>query len=126
MLLDTHVALWLLDDSPRLGRATAKRIRSAARVHVSSISLTELSIKAMIGKLTIPADLSSQLVAQGLVSLPYTAAHAGSIAQFNTLVRHDPFDRMLLAQAVAEGISFATADSRLLALGLPWVLDATA
>lgn len=125
MLLDTHVALWLLDASPRLGPKATATIRAARRVHVSSISLTELSIKAMLGKVTVPADLSARLAAQGLALLSYSAAHADAIVRFDTLARHDPFDRMLLAQAAVEGFAFATADRRLLGLGLPWIVDAT-
>lgn len=125
MLLDTHVLLWLLDDSPRLGRRAAEAIAAAPAALVSSVSHVELRIKQMIGKVRLPDDFVAAVRDQGLQGLPFTEAHADALARFETLARHDPFDRMLLAQAVVEGVPFATADQRLLELGLPWVVDAT-
>ncbi|WP_203338728.1 type II toxin-antitoxin system VapC family toxin [Nocardioides limicola] len=124
MLLDTHVLLWLLDDSPRLGPQARRAISTASRVHASAISHTELALKAMLGKLTVPEDLGPRLADQGLRHLAYTEAHAAALTAFPDLTRHDPFDRMLLAQATVEGLRFATADTRLLSLDLRWVVDA--
>lgn len=125
MLLDTHVLLWLLDDSPRLGRRAAEAIATAPTALVSSVSHVELRIKQMIGKVRLPDDFVAAVREQGLQGLSFTEAHADALPRFETLARHDPFDRMLLAQAVVEGVPFATADRRLLDLALPWVVDAT-
>lgn len=124
MLLDTHVLLWLLDGSPRLGPTVRRTIADTRRVMVSSVSHAELAVKQMLGKLTLPDDFARLVRQQGLHDLPFNAEHAGGMAVFEQLVRHDPFDRMLLAQANVEGIAFCTADRRLLELGLPGIVDA--
>ncbi len=125
MLLDTHVLLWVVTDSPRLGRTTAAAIREAPRVCFSAVSITEIRIKQMLGKLQVPDDLPRLVASQGLVGLPLSAEQADGILHLPDLVRHDPFDRLLLAQAASERMSFLTADARLTALGLSWVLDAS-
>lgn len=124
ILLDTHVLLWLLEDSPRLSTAGRARLQASTAVYVSAVTHAELRIKEMIGKLRLPGDWSARLADQGLRPLPFTQAHADELPALVELARHDPFDRMLLAQARSEGLSFLTADRRLLALELPWVLDA--
>lgn len=125
MLLDTHVLLWLVDDSPRLGVDARRRISGAASVFASAVSHTELVIKSMLGRLSLPDDLGTRLSDQGLRPLPFTDAHAAAITEFPALSHHDPFDRMLLAQASVEGLLFVTADARLIDLQLPWVVAAT-
>ena len=120
ILLDTHVLLWLL--SNRLSTGARDRILRAGRVYFSSVSITEIMIKSLIGKLSVPTDFAERLPSFGLVELPYTTRHATELLEFPDLSRHDPFDRMLLAQAKAEGIEFLTSDARL--VGLPGVLDA--
>ncbi|MDN5796628.1 MAG: hypothetical protein L0H79_12845 [Intrasporangium sp.] len=56
--------------------------------------------------------------------MPFHASHAKEVGRFAALAHHDPFDRMLLAQASAEGMRFLTSDAVLLGLGLDWVVDA--
>lgn len=124
ILLDTHVALWLLHDPGRIGARARHALESATTVYFSPISLVETSVKRMIGRIDVPDDLDRILVEQGLVPLPLTPEHAVAIERFATLARHDPFDRVLLAQAAVERCRLATADRRLLDLELDWVLDA--
>lgn len=80
----------------------------------------------MIGKLGTPDDFGDLLRARGLAPLPFTEEHATTMERFPELVGHDPFDRMLLAQAYAERIDFLTADRTLLALDHSWIVDARA
>lgn len=124
ILLDTHVVLWLLHDPGRLGSQARHAIESASTVYFSPISLVETSVKRMIGRMDVPDHLDRILVEQGLVALPLTPEHAIAIERFTTLARHDPFDRVLLAQAAVERCRLVTADRRLLALELDWVVDA--
>jgi PIN domain nuclease of toxin-antitoxin system len=124
LLLDTQAALWLLDDSPRLGTTARTRISTATVVHVSAASVWELTIKSMIGKVRVPDDFSTQLKAQGLALLPITALHSERIRDFPDLTRHDPFDRLLMAQALVEGLTLVTADQVLLTTGHSWLVDA--
>ncbi|MGH3924321.1 MAG: type II toxin-antitoxin system VapC family toxin, partial [Pseudonocardiaceae bacterium] len=104
LLLDSQATLWLLDDSPRLGPHARQIIVSATAVHVSAATVWELTIKTMLGTLSIPDKLASRLTEQGLVLLSITAEHAESIHEFPELTRHDPFDRLLVAQASRAGL----------------------
>jgi PIN domain nuclease of toxin-antitoxin system len=125
LLLDSQALLWLLDDSPRLGLRARQAITSARGVHVSAATVWELTIKTMLGKLSVPADLSKRLTAQGLVLLSIAAEHAEALREFPELTRHDPFDRLLVAQASRTGLRLLTADQVLLDLGLNFILDAS-
>ena len=125
LLLDSHALLWLLDDNPRLGPQARETITSTPAVHVSAATVWELTIKTMLGKLTVPADLSSLLPAQGLELLSITAEHAEGIRDFPELARHDPFDRLLVSQASRTGMQLLTADQVLLKLGRDFIIDAS-
>jgi len=126
LLLDSQVALWILDDSPRLGPRAREIITSATTVHVSAATIWELTIKAMLGKLSVPDKLADRLAEQGLALLNITAEHAEGIHDFPELTRHDPFDRLLVAQASHDGLRLLTSDRVLLALARDFILDATA
>jgi PIN domain nuclease of toxin-antitoxin system len=117
LLLDSQALLWLLDDNPRLGPRARQEITSAQRVYVSAATVWELTITTMLGKLSVPADFSKRLIAQGLVPLSITAEHA-------ELVRHDPIDRLLVAQASRAGLRLLTADQILLGLDRAFIIDA--
>jgi len=124
LLLDTHVPLWVAAAPDRLGRRCRALIDQATHVYVSSVSSAEMVLKHMVGRLTVPSDFGRWLDEQGFRQLPFTREHAASLMHFPELARHDPFDRMLLAQALSEGLTFVTADRRLLALDRDWVVDA--
>lgn len=124
MILDTNALLWLLEDSIALGPRARERI-SGARVWFSAVSITEITIKSALGKLTERDSVAGALGA-GLIELPLTAAHGAAIANFPTLTKHDPFDRMLLAQAQVEGTPLVTADRVLLAAAPGLTIDARA
>lgn len=126
LLLDSQVVLWVLDGSPRLGPEARRTIGSADGVHVSAATVWELTIKSMLGKLTVPHDMSTRLVKQGFIPLSITAEHAEGIRDFPELVRHDPFDRLLVAQADRAGLRLLTADHVLLKLERHFIVDATA
>ncbi len=113
ILLDTHVFLWWLQDHPNLSEAARSRIIAATDVYVSSASIWEASIKAGIGKLDVDID---QLVAEidnsGFRELPVSARHAAMVTRLPDIHR-DPFDRILVAQALCEPLRLLTADSLL-------------
>ncbi len=79
----------------------------------------------MLGTLSVPDKLAPRLAEQGLVLLSLTAEHAEGIREFPELTRHDPFDRLLVAQASQAGLQLLTADRVLLGLGCGFILDAT-
>jgi PIN domain nuclease of toxin-antitoxin system len=126
ILLDTNALIWLIEqkDIRSIGPKTEKLLETAAVVYVSPISIVEIRIKTMLGKLTSQPDLLEDISKSGLKMLDFSAGQAESIQKFPTLVRHDPFDRMLLSQASHEGLYLITSDTVLLDLGLDYVTDA--
>jgi PIN domain nuclease of toxin-antitoxin system len=113
LLLDTHVVLWLLDDSPRLGIQARDRIAGSAAVYVSAASTWELAIKAAIGKIALPDDLEGAIDQSALRDLPVTRPHT-LVSDLAALPRKDPFDAVLVAQATVERLTLLTADAKLL------------
>lgn len=124
LLLDSHTVLWVLDDNPRLGAEARRTISGATRVHVSVATVWELTIKSMLGKLSAPSGLSARLVEQGLSLLDITAEDAEGVRDFPELVRHDPFDRLLVSQAKRTETRLVTADDVLLDLRQDFIVDA--
>ncbi|WP_124948675.1 type II toxin-antitoxin system VapC family toxin [Sulfuriferula thiophila] len=113
ILLDTHVYLWWLQDSPKLSLQAREIIISATEVYVSSASIWEAAIKSGIGKLDVNVDtLVEEIEKNGFQVLDITPKHAARIMRLPDIHR-DPFDRMLLAQALSEPLKFLTADSLL-------------
>jgi PIN domain nuclease of toxin-antitoxin system len=122
VLLDTHVLLWWLHDSARLQRATRQLLADAQHELVwSAASTWELGIKLALGKLRLdeplPQFVTRILRQQGLVAMPVQHAHAAHVAQLPPIHR-DPFDRLLIAQAVVESLPLLTADARLADYGI--------
>lgn len=117
VLLDTHLILWWLADSPSLsGEAREVICAPENTVFVSAASLWEIWLKENLGKLRLPPDFEQKLEAESFESLPLTAAHARRVALLPWHHR-DPFDRMLAAQAQVEGLTLLTADPVMAAYG---------
>src|SRR4051812_33921264 len=113
MLLDTHVFLWITIDSKRLGPKARKLIAEATEIYVSAASIWEIAIKRRLGKIEAePSELVAAIDASGFYSLPITARHAALV---ETLPQHhrDPFDRILVAQALVEPLRLLTVDKAL-------------
>ena len=117
ILLDTHLILWWLANSPSLSEQ-ARRLISAPEntVFVSAVSLWEIWLKESLGKLRLPPDFEEKLAADSFESLPLTAAQARQVALLPWHHR-DPFDRMLVAQARVEDLILLTADDPVTAYG---------
>ncbi len=93
------------------------------RVYVSSVSIAELRVKALKRKIQLPSNLVELLTSTGMELDSFSVDAANQISRFNALVRHDPFDRMILAQAASHrNATFYTADDTLADLGLDWVV----
>lgn len=125
LLLDTHVLLWVITGHRLLGGRARERITEDSDVWVSAASTWELTIKEMLGKITVPADFDERLRIHNFGLLDITAAHTRAIRRFPELASHDPFDRLLVAQAATDGLSLLTADRVLLATAHPFIVDAT-
>jgi len=122
--LDTHVALWVARGSSELGATAHSLISSADRVLVSSLSIAELNMEAMLGKLKPQLGLAQMFKESGFEVVDFSEAGAEAISRFGALAKHDPFDRMILSQAAASGSVLLTADRVLLAQGLEFVRSA--
>ena len=121
LLLDTHALLWWLADDPQLGRKARTLVKDVRNtVMVSAASAWEISIKKAIGKLEAPEGLSNLIEDEGFESLPITFFH-GERAGALPLLHRDPFDRMLVAQAQAEGLDVITSDDRIQQYGVQTV-----
>jgi PIN domain nuclease of toxin-antitoxin system len=122
LLLDTHVLLWWLADHRELSKRVRADIAAAPRVYVSAVSIWEIVVKQAVGKLQAPNELVATTLASGFEPLPVTLEHAERVAE---LPRHhaDPFDRMLVAQALVERLTIVSRDERISAYEvsvLPW------
>lgn len=117
VLLDTHVALWWLDDQ-HLSPVARDAIADPSRVvHVSLATLWELAIKHSMGRLRLRGHLDEVLVGNGIDLLAVTPAHAFAVRDL-PLHHRDPFDRMLVAQALVEGLTVVTRDRRIAEYGV--------
>lgn len=106
-LLDTHTLIWW--DAGVLPAKTARIIRDADEVFVSAASAWEATIKTSLGKLRAAAPMSAVARAYGFQELSITFAHAERVGTLRQLHR-DPFDRVLIAQALVEGLTIVTRD----------------
>lgn len=118
LLLDSHVVLWLLTDDGRLSAGARTLIGAAnAKCYVSAATWWELAIRESRGVSRLPLPLTEIRTAAlyaGVRELPVTASHALRIAEL-PLLHRDPFDRMLIAQAISEPMRLVTADAQVLA-----------
>lgn len=111
LLLDTHVVLWWLADAPELSDEIKDRLDHEPDVRVSAATLWEIAIKQALGKITAPADLAERVRDCGFRELPIGSAHAVAAGRLPP-IHHDPFDRMLVAQARCEDLVLVTSDPR--------------
>ena len=112
VLLDTHILLWWLSDDPSLPPLAEDAIANPdVEVWVSAVTAWEIAITRAAGRLEAPDDLLGALAANDFDSLPITASHAlaaGALPDHHA----DPLDRMLIAQARAEGLTLISVDGR--------------
>lgn len=114
LLLDTHVFLWYITADPKLSATFRAAIQDPANeVYLSVISVWEAVIKHALGKLPLPGSpadyLPQQRAAHGIASLPVDEGAMTHLAGVPPLHR-DPFDRLLIAQALQHGLTVATVD----------------
>ncbi len=113
VLLDSHTFIWLADEPERLSKSLRDRLLQA-NLFLSVVSEWELLIKQQKGKLRLRMDISEmierEMEAWQLQRLPVVHPHIRQYAQL-PLHHRDPFDRMLIAQAIAEDLTLVTADA---------------
>jgi PIN domain nuclease of toxin-antitoxin system len=125
-LLDTHTILWFFDDSEKLPDQAADIIKGkqpSDGIAVSIASLWEFTIKHSLGKLRFDGgvtNLRAMIEANGWDVLPITQSHLKALSGLPYLHR-DPFDRLLVAAALSDGLTLVTADENIHAYDVPWV-----
>ncbi len=113
LLLDTHVFLWFIDDSPALSTRGKALLEADNELFLSVGSLWEIAVKLRLGKLTVAMATESlmteQVTANNIEILPISVPH---LVQVSTLPLHhrDPFDRLIIAQAIMEQMPVVSAD----------------
>jgi PIN domain nuclease of toxin-antitoxin system len=110
LLLDTHILLWTLAASPRIASVQSLILSDETEVFVSAVSWWELATKIAIGKLNADLPTLRQAAKEsGFFELPVIGGHTEVLVKL-PLLHRDPFDRMLVAQAMAEPMKLITAD----------------
>ena len=118
LLLDANALVWWVTDSPRLTASSRAAIVDATNEVVVGIgTLWELAIKRSLQKLHFPYDFETVLREENFQVLPISFAHLHALDDLPQHHRH-PFDRLLIAQALSEGIPIATGDRRFAAYGV--------
>jgi PIN domain nuclease of toxin-antitoxin system len=122
LLLDTHAFLWWLQDAPKLSATARNAVADGAnQVLVSAVSAWEIATKVRLGKLPGAEDLASDIAGclgrEGFVELAVTVVHAQRAGAL-PFPHRDPFDRMLVAQALAEDVALVTIERVFSGLGV--------
>ena len=118
LLLDTHAVVWW--DNDELPKTIVRRIQRAETVFVSAVTAWEIAIKSALGKITARGRVEDVLQDYGFVELPVFVRHADALRSLPSLHR-DPFDRLLVAQAIVENLVLVSADPALRQYGVPVV-----
>jgi PIN domain nuclease of toxin-antitoxin system len=110
LLLDTNALIWTFADPARLSDYAREKIQDEANdVLVSVVSVWEIGVKRVKQKLDMPGDLEAMISAKKFDPLPLSLSHALAVESLPHQ-HHDPFDRMLIAQAQVEGLTLVTSD----------------
>ncbi len=117
-MLDTHAALWWLADDDRIGGEVIRHLTDDTnQVLISAVVVWEVAIKRSLGKLDAPEDLAPTLLSAGAQPLPVTLEHAAAVEKLPWHHR-DPFDRLLVAQALTEDAAIVSRDEPLSEYGV--------
>ena len=109
-LLDTHVLLWWLDDPERLSEGARSAITDTTNaVYVSAAAAWEIGIKQALGRIDVPVQLEQAVEDEGIRVLPISFTHGLAVAHLPSH-HQDPFDRLMVAQAIAEELVLITRD----------------
>jgi len=122
-LADTSVVLSSVLNPNRLGPRTARLIRDSNATYVSSVSIAEIFVKQMLGKIELNSPILELIATFRFKAMSFDVEMANEIEALPGLMGHDPFDRMIVATARAKGATLITSDRHLLSLGFDWIID---
>lgn len=120
LLLDTQIFIWVMENNRRLTKKSRAMIENAERRFVSLASAWEVALKVGLGKMVVAEPFEPAITANGFEPLLITFNHVATVQHLPNHHR-DPFDRLLLAQAVSEGLTLISADLSLAKYGFPFV-----
>ena len=115
ILIDTHVLIWFMFDDTQLSARALSAIREEDKVFVSIASLWEIAIKKSIGKLDIDVsgeELADKCAEAGIDILPIEPKHLDYLSELPN-IHNDPFDRLIISQAVSENLSLVSRDEKI-------------
>jgi len=120
-ILDTHVLLWWLDDPKLLSLEAQKIIHDSTNlVYISSVSTWEIVIKQSLGKLEVPKNIFAVIKKANFFELPISIEHTKCLSTLQDYHK-DPFDRLLIAQAIVEKSTLITSDKMIAKYPIPTV-----
>jgi PIN domain nuclease of toxin-antitoxin system len=125
ILLDTSTLISAILFPNRIGKNTRRLIRRSPAIYFSAVSLFEIVVKQMNGKLNLGTSVREFVEGLDARALPLRAEDALQVLSLPCLARHDPFDRLIVATTQANGARLVTSDSKMLDLGFDWILDST-
>ncbi|WP_341760855.1 MULTISPECIES: type II toxin-antitoxin system VapC family toxin [unclassified Candidatus Tisiphia] len=121
-LLDTHTLLWWLEDNPTLTVESRKIISNPNNlIFVSSVNSWEITIKKALGKLEAPNNLEQVILESGFDPLPININHTIFVEKLENY-HDDPFDRLLISQAIIEGLTIITRDNKITQYSVPIII----
>lgn len=124
-VLDTSTFISAVLVPERLGKSTRNIIAKSPSIYFSAVSVFEIVVKQMKGKLNLGQSVGEFIGELDAKSLPLRVEDATEVYSFPSLLNHDPFDRLILATTRAHGAKLITSDQKLLDLGFDWVLDSS-
>jgi PIN domain nuclease of toxin-antitoxin system len=120
-LLDTHIFVWFVTEPEKLGQEMHDSLRDFGNeVYLSAATFWEIAMNRNRGRMNFPGDVAEEMLAANFVELPVTGAHYEAAVALPE-IHKDPFDRLLVAQALTEGLVLVTRDKLLSAYNVPMV-----
>jgi PIN domain nuclease of toxin-antitoxin system len=113
MLIDTQSFIWFVENNPRLPLTVKVVMEESAKLALSIVSLWEITIKISLGKLVMSGDIATTIdkaLANGFEILPVERNHLITLSTLD-FIHRDPFDRLIISQAIAENVSVVSCDS---------------
>ena len=126
MLIDTNVIIWMLTSPDRFGKETQHILEFTQKIYISIASQYEIAIKERLGRFELLDEAEKELGKQFITQIPITIGQLRQLAKLKNARHRDPFDLLIIALAIEQGLTLITSDRKILAMNLPGlkILDA--